>query len=376
MVSVCERGEALTPFSSIPMKVLSIVGARPQFIKASPLSCEIRRHHEEILLHTGQHYDHGMSDVFFEDLGIPAPNYHLGIGSGTHGAQTGAMLQAVEAVLEKERPEAVIVYGDTNSTLAGALAAVKLHIPVAHIEAGLRSFNRAMPEEINRVVADHVSSWLFAPSTTSRDQLAVEGIRSGVHVVGDIMYDALLLHRDRAEQRSTVLERLKLATKSYYLATIHRAENTDRREYLERLFGALNRLRKPVVLPLHPRTSQKLQEYNLRPGENVRCIDPLGYLDMLKIQSGASCVLTDSGGVQKEAYYLEVPCVTLRTETEWVETVAAGWNRVCGTDPDRIVEGVTQMEQCRAPHPNLYGEGDTARRIVDVLNSEIGRKAV
>lgn len=354
------------------MKILSVVGARPQFIKASPLSAVIRRFHDEILVHTGQHYDHGMSDIFFEDLGIPAPNYHLGIGSGTHGAQTGAMLQAIEAVLEKERPQAVVIYGDTNSTLAGALAAVKLHIPVAHIEAGLRSFNRTMPEEINRVVADHVSTWLFTPSSASREQLAQEGIRSGVHVVGDIMYDALLLHRDRAEQRSRVLELLELGRKSYYVATIHRAENTDRRENLVQLFEALNRLRMPVVLPLHPRTSQKLQEYNLTPGRNVRCIDPLGYLDMLTIQRGASCVLTDSGGVQKEAYYLEVPCVTLRTETEWVETVTTGWNLICGTDPDCIVEGVRKMERCQSSHPNLYGDGDAARRIVDVLSNEIG----
>lgn len=356
------------------MKIVSVVGARPQFIKASPLSREIRRHHEEILLHTGQHYDAGMSDVFFTDLGIPAPDYHLGIGSGTHAAQTGAMLPAIEAVLEKEEPQAVLVYGDTNSTLAGALAAVKLQIPVAHIEAGLRSFNRAMPEEINRVVTDHLSTWLFAPSATSRDQLAQEGIRSGVYVVGDIMYDALLMHRDRAEERSTVLDRLQLTPKSYYLATIHRADNTDHKQNLARLFDALNRLPKPVVLPLHPRTFRKLEEYNLRPGRNVRCIDPLGYLDMLKIQRGAACILTDSGGVQKEAYYLEVPCVTLRSETEWVETVTAGWNCICGTDPDRIVQAVKQMEGCTVSHPELYGKGDAARHIVDALNMEIGAK--
>lgn len=353
------------------MKIVSIIGARPQFIKASPLTQELRRHHEEILVHTGQHYDYGMSDVFFEDLGIPRPDYHLGIGSGPHGAQTGAMLHAIEQVLEKEQPAAVIVYGDTNSTLAGALAAVKLHIPVAHIEAGLRSFNRTMPEEINRVVADHLSTWLFAPSSASRDQLAQEGIRSGVHVVGDIMFDALLLHRERAKNRSTILRRLDLAAKSYYVATIHRAENTDRKKNLSQLFDALNKLRQPVVLPLHPRTAHKLKEYDLDPGQNVRCIDPLGYLDMLTIQEAASCVLTDSGGLQKEAYYLKVPCVTLRTETEWVETVTVGWNLVCGIDPDRIVQGVMQMEQCQAPHPNLYGGGDTANRIVEVLTREV-----
>lgn len=355
------------------MKILSIVGARPQFIKASPLTQAIRECHEEILVHTGQHYDAGMSDVFFADLGIPPPAYHLGVGSGSHGAQTGAMLRAVEQVMEKERPAAVIVYGDTNSTLAGALAAVKLHIPVAHVEAGLRSFNRAMPEEINRVVTDHVSTWLFVPSSVSLDQLASEGIRSGVHVVGDIMYDAILLHRDRAEARSTILERHALAPKSYYVATVHRAENTDRKENLVSICETLNRLPKPVIVPLHPRTAQKFKEYGIRPGQNVRCIDPLGYLDMLKLQKEAACVLTDSGGLQKEAYYLRVPCVTLRSETEWVETVETGWNVVSGIDPKRVIDSVARMEQCGASHPDLYGDGNTARRIVRILSDEIGR---
>lgn len=355
------------------MKILSIVGARPQFIKASPLSAAIRAVHSEVLVHTGQHYDPGMSDVFFADLGIPTPDYHLGIGSGHHGAQTGAMLRAVESVLEKERPQAVIVYGDTNSTLAGALSAVKLHIPVAHVEAGLRSFNRAMPEEINRVVTDHVSTWLFAPSSVSQEQLANEGIRAGVYVVGDIMYDAVLLHRDRAEARSAILDRLELAPRSYYVGTVHRAENTDRKENLLSICDGLNRLPKPVVFPLHPRTAQKLKEYGICPGKNVRCIDPLGYLDMLKLQKWASCVLTDSGGLQKEAYYLQVPCVTLRTETEWLETVDAGWNFVCGIDPKRILESVDRMEQCAASHPDLYGKGDTAQRIVGILTDGIGR---
>lgn len=355
------------------MKILSVVGARPQFIKASPLSAAIRAVHDEVLVHTGQHYDPGMSDVFFADLGIPTPDYHLGIGSGHHGAQTGAMLQAVESVLEREQPQAVVVYGDTNSTLAGALSAVKLHIPVAHIEAGLRSFNRAMPEEINRVVTDHVSTWLFAPSSVSQDQLANEGIRVGVYVVGDIMYDAVLLHRDRAEARSAILDRLELAPRSYYVGTVHRAENTDRKENLSSICDGLNRLSKPVIFPLHPRTAQKLKEYGICPGKNVRCVDPLGYLDMLKLQKWASCVLTDSGGLQKEAYYLQVPCVTLRTETEWVETVEAGWNLVCGIDPKRIIESVDRMEQREASHPDLYGKGDTAQRIVEILTDGIGR---
>ena len=357
------------------MKVLSIVGARPQFIKASPLTLALRKRHSEILLHTGQHYDYGMSDVFFEDLGIPAPDYHLGIGSGGHGAQTGGMLTAIEGVLEKEQPDAVIVYGDTNSTLAGALASAKLHIPVAHIEAGLRSFNRAMPEEINRVLTDHVSTWLFAPSELSRDQLAKEGIRAGVHVVGDIMYDALLLHRSRADMCSLVLDQLGLSPKSYYVATVHRAENTDRRENLASIFEGLGRLGKPVVMPLHPRTLKKVEEFQLSLPENVKPLEPLGYLDMLNLQSHASCILTDSGGVQKEAYYLSVPCVILRSETEWVETVTAGWNLICGTESVAIVEGVRKMEGCQAPHPNLYGDGTTAQRIVEILSRDGGKAA-
>jgi UDP-N-acetylglucosamine 2-epimerase len=351
------------------MKLLSVVGARPQFIKASPLTLALRKRHHEILVHTGQHYDYGMCDVFFEDLGIPAPDYHLGIGSGGHGAQTGAMLKAIEGVLEKERPDAVIVYGDTNSTLAGALAAAKLHIPVAHVEAGLRSFNRAMPEEINRILTDHLSTWLFVPSAMSREQLQREGIESGVHIVGDIMYDALLVHRGRAEARSRILDHLGLSPRSYYAATIHRAENTDHPEKLRSIFEGLQILKNPVILPLHPRTDKKLKEYGIQAGSNVRCVEPLGYLDMIRLQEHAACILTDSGGVQKEAYYLRVPCVTLRTETEWVETVTAGWNLVCGTDTSAIENAVQKMEGCEAPHPNLYGDGQTANRIVEILTS-------
>ena len=351
------------------MKLLSVVGARPQFIKASPLTLFLRKQHCEILVHTGQHYDYGMSDVFFQDLGIPTPDYHLGIGSGGHGAQTGAMLTAIEEVLLKERPDAVIVYGDTNSTLAGALAAAKLHMPVAHVEAGLRSFNRSMPEELNRILTDHISTWLFVPSMVSRTQLQHEGIECGVHIVGDIMYDALLMHRERAETRSPILDRLQLSPRTYYAATVHRAENTDRHENLRSIFKSLQILGKPVVLPLHPRTEKKLTEYGIETGSNIRCVEPLGYLDMIRLQEHAACVLTDSGGVQKEAYYLGVPCVTLRMETEWVETVAAGWNVLCGSDVDQIETAVQQMENCRGPRPNLYGDGRTAERIVDILTS-------
>ena len=349
------------------VKVLSVVGARPQFIKASPLSGELRQCHQDILVHTGQHYDYGMSDLFFEELCLPAPDYHLGIGSGPHGAQTGAMLAAIEGVLQKETPDVVIVYGDTNSTVAGALAAAKLRIPVAHVEAGLRSFNRAMPEEINRVMADHVSTWLFAPSAAAAKQLGREGIESGVHVVGDIMLDALRLYRERALTRSEVLERLRLPPQGYYVATVHRAENTDDRQKLGALVEAMSCLDLPVVFPLHPRTRRRMMEFGVRPGASVRVLEPVGYLDMLALQAQAACVLTDSGGVQKEAYYLGVPCITLRDETEWVETVAAGWNTLAGTDPARILAAVRGRAGAGTPPP-LYGDGTTARQIVSILS--------
>jgi UDP-N-acetylglucosamine 2-epimerase len=351
------------------MKVVSIVGARPQFIKASPLSRELRLRHHEILVHTGQHYDHEMSDVFFEELGMPVPDYLLGIGSGPHGAQTGAMLAAIETVLQKESPDAVIVYGDTNSTLAGALAAAKLRLPVAHVEAGLRSFNRRMPEEVNRVLTDHLSTWLLAPSEVSRQQLAEEGILQGVHVVGDIMVDALQLHGTRAAARSEALARHRLRAGMYYLATVHRAENTDEAGNLHRIFGALGALDRPVILPLHPRTEKRVAELGVALGANVRVLAPQGYLDMLALQRGAACVLTDSGGIQKEAYYLRVPCVTLRNETEWVETVTTGWNTLAGTDPERILAAVARRPVPDTPHPDLYGDGMTARRIVEILSA-------
>jgi UDP-N-acetylglucosamine 2-epimerase len=351
------------------MKLVTVVGARPQFVKASPLSRALSPRHQEVLVHTGQHYDYGLSDLFFEELGLPTPTHHLGIGSAPHGAQTGAMLTALERVLLEERPEAVIVYGDTNSTLAGALAAAKLHIPVAHVEAGLRSFNRAMPEEINRLVTDHLSTWLFAPSVTAVAQLAREGITAGVHNVGDIMVDALALHRERALTRSHVRMGLGLPPRGYFLATVHRAENTDDPSRLRGIFEGLRRLEWPVVIPLHPRTQKRIAEYRITPSDNLRVLEPLGYLDMIALAADSGCVLTDSGGVQKEAYYLQVPCVTLREETEWVETVAAGWNVLAGTDAGRIVAAVhARPDKCRR-HPALYGDGMTARRIVDILSA-------
>lgn len=350
------------------VRFLTVLGARPQFIKAARLSAALRRRFDEVIVHTGQHYDHQMSAVFFEQLGIPAPDHHLGVGSGPHGAQTGAMLTRLEAVMEREQPDVVLVYGDTNSTLAGALAAAKLQIPLAHVEAGLRSFNRAMPEEINRVVTDHLSTWLFAPSAGAERQLAAEGVCSGVHVVGDIMLDAVLQHAEHARQTSPYPQAANVCAGRFYLCTVHRAENTDEPARLRGILDGLARLDQPVVLPLHPRTRKRLVEFGVTPGPNVRVIEPVGYLDMLQLERSASTILTDSGGVQKEAYYLEVPCVTLREETEWRETIDLGWNLLAGTDPDAIIAAVEHHRQSRRPHPPLYGTGDAAGHIVRVFD--------
>jgi UDP-N-acetylglucosamine 2-epimerase len=353
------------------VKVLSIVGTRPQLVKAGPLSRELRWAHQEVLVHTGQHYDHELSGVFFEELGLPPPDYDLGVGSQPHGAQTGAMMIALEPVIEAARPDLVLVYGDTNSTLAGALVAAKLRIPLGHVEAGLRSFNRRMPEEVNRIVTDHVSTWLFAPSDVARCQLEAEGLSRGVHVVGDIMADALRLHSERAAQHRDIVTRLGLGSRGYYLATLHRAENTDAPEPLRNIFRALDVLDRPVVLPLHPRTMRCMDSLGIRAGDNVHLLSPVGYLDMLCLLREAACVLTDSGGVQKEAYYLATPCVTLRTETEWVETVETGWNALAGTDPERIVQAVRRLRvDGLAQRPVLYGDGRTSERIVRILSGE------
>ena len=357
------------------MKFVTIVGARPQFIKAAPLSVELRKHHVEYLVHTGQHYDDNMSEVFFRELEIPPPDRHLGVGSGSHGAQTASMLRDIENVIVGVRPDAVIVYGDTNSTLAGALAAAKMHIPVAHVEAGLRSMDRRMPEEINRVVADHLSAWLFVPSQVSVRQLGAEGIIKGVYDVGDIMADSVRIFAPIAKERSHVLSRLGLKAGSYYAATIHRAANTDDATRLAGIIAGLSVASKPVVLPLHPRTRAALQRHGLGAvlsGDRgrLRVIEPLGYLDMLQLQQESLGILTDSGGIQKEAYYLGVPCITLREETEWVETVEAEWNCLVGTNPSQIAEALSKMDQSYLkPRPILYGDGHAAERIVEILST-------
>jgi UDP-GlcNAc3NAcA epimerase len=316
-------------------KILTVVGARPQFIKAAPVNRALAAEGLcEILVHTGQHFDATMSAIFFEELGIPAPAYSLEVSSLGHGAMTGRMLEKLEETILAEKPDMVLVYGDTNSTVAGALAAAKLHIPVAHVEAGLRSFNRQMPEELNRVVTDHLSTLLFCPTQTAVRNLAAEGITTGVHAVGDVMYDMTLAASTRAEQQSTILETLGLLPHSYAVSTIHRAENTDNLERFEKIKAWLENAAQqiPIVMPLHPRT-RKLMASGTQAPAGVRLINPLGYLDMTRLVHHAAAVFTDSGGLQKEAYFHRVPCVTLRDETEWVETIEAGWNRLW-TTPD------------------------------------------
>ncbi len=350
-----------------------MIGARPQFVKAAAVSRELRKHAQEILVHTGQHYDYNMSRAFFDELGLPDPDYNLGVGSGSHGYQTGQMLQRIEEVLVTESPDWVIVYGDTNSTLAGAVAAAKLHIPVAHVEAGLRSYNRRMPEEINRVLTDHVSELLFAPTETAVQNLAREGIVSGVYRVGDVMCDVLSSYAPLAAGRTQLLDRLGVVSKKYLLLTIHRAENTEDPERLRRILGAICGCGKKVVFPVHPRTRNALVRFGLSDilaAQEFVDTAPVGYLDMLCLEANAEKVLTDSGGVQKEAYLLGVPCVTLRAETEWVETVNAGWNTLVDDSPHRIREAIEQR-QVPLPRPPFYGSGSASLEIVGRLLTTI-----
>lgn len=359
------------------VKVVTVVGARPQFIKAAAVSRVIRHdvagRIREVIVHTGQHFDANMSQVFFDELEIPRPDYDLQVSGGGHGEMTGRMLARIEPVLIDERPDWVLVYGDTNSTLAGALAAVKLHIPVAHVEAGLRSFNRRMPEEINRVVADRVSTLLFCPTDTAVKNLRDEGIVDGVHRCGDVMFDVSLFYRDRARERSQVLASLGLQGRRFALATCHRAENTDDAGRLRAIVTALQEVAThlPVVLPLHPRTRNKAGELGLAALlDGVRVVEPQPFLDMIALEQAAALILTDSGGVQKEAFFFGVPCVTLRDETEWVETVNAGRNTLAGADRPRIVAAAMHALASAPPADTAqpFGDGDAARRIVDQLH--------
>ena len=373
------------------MKILTIVGARPQFIKAATVSRAIAKHNEttndtqstinEVIVHTGQHYDANMSDIFFKQMDIPKPDYHLGVGGGPHGQMTGRQLEKIEEVLLKEKPDWVLVYGDTNSTLAGALAASKLHVPVAHVEAGLRSFNRRMPEEINRVLTDHVSSILFCPTETAVKNLIQEGFDVSkdqgpatsdhpiIFNVGDVMYDAALFYKGRAVKPAW-FDSIAIGVDEFVLCTIHRADNTDSKEKLTAIFNGLAGSGFSVVFPLHPRTREKLEQYQIEIGKNVHLVEPVGYLEMVWLEENCKLVTTDSGGVQKEAFFHGKPCVTLRDETEWVELVDLCWNRLALLDPDYIADAIKIALRTKGKHGQPYGKGNAADNIVKLLNFE------
>lgn len=361
------------------MKVLTVIGARPQFIKASVVSDEIMRRGtiEEVVVHTGQHFDANMSSVFFSELGMAEPRHHLDIHGGHHGEMTARMLRGIEEILLESPPDVLLVYGDTNSTLAGALAAVKLHIPVAHVEAGLRSFNMRMPEEVNRILTDRVSSWLFAPTTAAVSHLRREGMDAArIHEVGDVMYDVALRHGERANVlKAHRLEDWGLSPKGYVLATVHRAENTDDPRRLCAIADAFMRVASemPVLWPLHPRTRAALVGAGLLGSleGKLKLVEPLGYLDMVAAERNAAVIATDSGGVQKEAFFHEVPCVTLRDETEWVELLEGGWNRLVAPADSGVIAGtiIASVNHC-GEQIQPYGDGRAARKIVDCL--EVG----
>ncbi len=348
------------------MRILSIVGNRPQFIKSGPVSIALReRGIDEVVLHTGQHYDPELSQLFFDELGLAPPAYRLEAGSGTHAEQTARMLPGIERAVLDEKPDWVLVYGDTNSTLAGALATVKTGIPVAHVEAGLRSFDRSMPEELNRIVVDRVSELLFCPAEAAARNLAQEGIEAGIHVIGDVMLDAILRFAPLGRERSSALAAASVAPGRYVLLTLHREANL-RPAPLARIAAGLNAIDEPVVFPAHPRARAALERDRIELGSHVRLLPPVGYLDFAALASQARAILTDSGGVQKEAYWYEVPCITLRTATEWVETTATGWNRLVGEDPQAILAAVSAASP-GAQHPPLYGDGRAASRVAETL---------
>ena len=343
------------------IRLVTIAGARPQFVKVAVVARALSRHEavEHVLIHTGQHFDHRMSAQFFEDLQIPAPDHNLGIAGGPHGQMTGRMMEAIETILLDAEPDAILVYGDTNSTLAGALVGAKLHIPVHHIEAGLRSFNRRMPEEINRVLTDHVSRLLLCPTATAVDHLAREGITNGVHLVGDVMYDATLFAKEAARQHSTITDDLGLADDGYVVLTLHRAEATDDPARLSEIchYARGQAAGRRVIFPVHPRTRQALERFGIEPS-GFHMIDPVGYIDMHRLLAGAALVMTDSGGLQKEAYFHRVPCVTLREETEWVETIEAGWNRLWTSPaflPKRDIDA--------------FGDGAAGQKIAEIIEA-------
>ncbi len=354
------------------MKIVTVLGARPQFIKASGVSRALAKYDgvKEIIIHTGQHFDSNMSDIFFSELDLKTPNYHLGIHGLSHGAMTGRMMEQIEILLREIQPDVVNVYGDTDSTLAAALAAAKLHIPVAHVEAGLRSFNRTMPEEINRVLTDHVADTLFTPTKSAVINLKAEGISDNkIFPVGDVMYDAALFYSALAHAQSKILKELKLESKGYYLATIHRPNNTDTPEALKLICKVLEEAAQKirVIMPVHPRTRKKMSEFGIEL-KKVECIDPVGYLDMIELESQSKLIITDSGGVQKEAYFHRVPCVTLRPETEWVELVEHRWNVVLPPSTDIDMVSIIHYQAGRTgDNVQLYGSGKASEKIAEVL---------
>lgn len=354
------------------MKIITIIGARPQFVKAAAVSMKLRKRHEEIIVHTGQHYDENMSKVFFNELGIPKPDFYLGIGSGAQGKQTGRMLESIEQVLLAEKPDMVMVYGDTNSTIAGALAACKLMIPIAHVEAGLRSFNKTMPEEHNRILTDHCSNFLFCPTKIAVSNLAGEGIAENVFVTGDVMYDAVLNFTKTAEDKSGIMKKYSLKEKNFFLLTVHRPYNTDDPKILLNILNCIKNIKEPVIFPIHPRTRKTIEKNKelsvlLENSGSLNFIDPVGYLDMLMLEKYAKAIITDSGGIQKEAYFFGVPCVTLRPETEWLETVEEGWNVLVGNDPQKIFAAINDLPYGEGSRDS-YGDGSASTIIADILN--------
>lgn len=357
------------------MKIVTVVGARPQFIKAGIVSKKLRNSHQEVMVHTGQHYDYNMSDAIFEDLGMPAPDYNLEIGSGTHGMQTGRMLEKIETVLLLEKPDMTLVYGDTNSTIAGALASSKLQIPVFHIEAGLRSFNMRMPEEQNRILTDHISSLYSCPTSTAVQNLKREGIEKNVYYTGDVMYDAAIYTQKIAAEKSPILEKLALEENDYTLVTIHRAENTDNIARLQEIFNGLSKLAGKIIIPLHPRTKKIIGKYGIKADDtNIEIIEPVSYIDMIRLESKSGMIITDSGGVQKEAFFFKKPCVTLRNETEWVETLKDGWNQLVGPSSDKLltaIENIYRRNYVDIPQGKYYGNGKAADKIIQIMEEFI-----
>jgi len=358
------------------MKILTIIGARPQFIKAASLSRYLKKMPDidvkEIILHTGQHYDSNMSEEFFSELDIPTPDYNLQVGSDTPARQTAKMMMGIEDIVLKEWPDFILIYGDTNSTIAGALVGAKLHIPIAHVEAGLRSYDQEMPEEINRLVSDAISTILFCPTQTAVNNLKREGITKGVYTVGDIMFETYLYYKDKAQKNSKISNKLNLKPKEFILCTIHRASNTDNIENLKNIFIGLINSKEIIILPLHPRTKEKInQNESLKKyiGQNIRIIDPIGYFDMIHLEANAKKIVTDSGGVQKEAYFNKVPCITLRENTEWVETIEEGVNKLVGVNPKKIKEAINNFHPLPKNYSkSLYGDGRTSEKIIKILN--------